>query len=230
MRNMILKQLCLSSSMDTMFDDDKYTILIVDDNEQIIDRLRRKLSDEYNVYYAYNGLDALNTLEVIPRPDVILCDICMEVMGGFEFYKKLLKNKEYHSVPFIFVTGMCSENCTLKALNMGAVDVIEKPFLTGTIKAKLSSIIDIQVSKELEVIENINKYRKLQLQNKQKDLHITPSERKVIDYVLNGCENKEIASLLNIKERTVKFHLGNVYRKCNVQNRIELINFMSGIS
>lgn len=209
------------------FDNQKYTIMIVEDNRQILAALHNALSEDYNVLYAANGVEALQKLETSEVPKLIVSDIIMDRMDGYTFYKKLLKNSKYHRILFIFITARSGHNEKLKALQMGAVDFISKPFHMEELEAKIASLIDTGGA-----IENDSKERREEeKQGKQQELFnyykITPSERKVITHLLTGLQNNEIADELNIKLPTVTFHLRNVYRKCSVQNRVELVNLFN---
>lgn len=204
------------------FEEDNYTVLIVEDNPQLLASIHNELIDDFNVLYGYNGEEALEKLKTEARPDIIVSDIFMDGMDGYTFYKQLLKDSKYHSIPFIFITAKSGPDEKIKALELGAVDFITKPFRIKELKAKISALIDLQVSKKLDFVDNLDEFKQDRMNKLFDQYHITPSERKVILQLLEGKQNKEIAVALNIKEPTVKYHLINIYRKCAVQNRGEV--------
>ena len=86
------------------------------------------LSSDYNIFYAFNGKEALEKIKNMPKPDIIISDIMMDVMDGYEFYTELLKDFNFKSVPFIFLTAKTGIDDRLSGLRKGAVDFITKPF------------------------------------------------------------------------------------------------------
>ncbi|MBN2531273.1 MAG: response regulator [Spirochaetales bacterium] len=60
---------------------------------------------EYNIYYAVNGQEALDKLLSIPKPDIIISDIMMEIMDGHEFFNKIGEKEGYNDIPFIFLSS-----------------------------------------------------------------------------------------------------------------------------
>jgi DNA-binding NarL/FixJ family response regulator len=134
---------------------DKPVLFIVEDNKALLSYLQKKLSDEYNVLYALNGEQALEKIQRIPKPHVIISDIMMDQMDGFTFYDELVKNNICQSVPFIFLTALNTSNDTLNGLSKGAVDYISKPFQISVLKEKIRSHIRIQNALEKENLASL---------------------------------------------------------------------------
>lgn len=209
------------------FDENKYTLVVVENNPQLLASLYNELIGDYNVVYAYNGKEALEKLKTTVRPDIIISDILMDEMDGYTLYKNLLKDSTYHSIPFIFITAKSGPDEKIKALDMGAVDFINKPFRIGELKAKISALINLQVSHKLDFNDNMDTYKQNKMDGLFEQYGITPTERKIILQLLEGKQNKEIAAILGVKETTVKYHLSNVFRKCDVQNRVEVTHIFN---
>lgn len=118
-------------------------VLIVDDTEANIDILVEALSDDYDVSVAMDGETALENLE-IEVPDIILLDIMMPGMDGYEVCSHIKANKEVAEIPIIFLTAMTDINSKAKGFELGAVDYISKPFeileVRARVKTHLSSI------------------------------------------------------------------------------------------
>lgn len=120
--------------------ENKIKILLVDDEEDILEFLTYNLESEgFEVIQACDGIEALEKL--IHKPDVILLDISMPKMDGFEVCSHLRQNPSFSDVPIIFLTARTSEINELKGLNMGANDYVKKPIspklLLARIKANL---------------------------------------------------------------------------------------------
>ena len=116
------------------------TILIVDDTESNVDILVETLADEYEVSVAMSGEDALEILEE-ERPDLILLDIMMPGMDGYEVCRKLKEMEQAKDIPVIFLSAMTEEKEKKKGLLMGAVDFITKPIDPVELKSKIKSVL-----------------------------------------------------------------------------------------
>lgn len=118
-----------------------YTILILDDNN--FDRMiARKLLDTqgYRVIEAESGQAALKILKEDAKPDLILLDLQMPGMDGFEFLDALL-HKESLDIPVIMVSGLDYEHLKIKALKKGADDYIVKPYSQGEFLARIRAVL-----------------------------------------------------------------------------------------
>ena len=105
-------------------------ILLVDDNPKNLQILISYLKNHhYQISIATNGTDALEQVAVV-RPHLILLDIMMPGMDGFEVCVSLKSNPETESIPVIFITAMAENEHKLKGFELGGVDYITKPFGT----------------------------------------------------------------------------------------------------
>ena len=108
------------------------SIMIVDDDEDIRDTLRYLLEDSgYTVVTARNGSDALDRLHEGARPAVILLDLMMPVMDGYQFVTEKVKHAALAPIPIIVVTA--DGNANEKAESIGAVSFLRKPFSLDTV-------------------------------------------------------------------------------------------------
>lgn len=128
---------------------DKYTILVVDDIKENIDVLVGTLKKEYKVIFATSGQKALDIVKT-QSIDLILLDIMMPEMDGFEVCKQLKKTKETAEIPIIFVTADHEVIDEAKGFELGAVDYIHKPIKPVIVKARVKSqLILAHTQKEL---------------------------------------------------------------------------------
>ena len=112
------------------------TILIVDDAEANVDILVDILGEDYEVAVAMDGESALELVHE-EQPDLILLDIMMPGMDGYEVFKRLKDNPATAHIPIIFLTALTEEDDKKKGLGMGEVDYIAKPFQASEIRSKV---------------------------------------------------------------------------------------------
>ena len=106
---------------------DKAKILIVDDSPANIETLNETLENEFDIYFATDGNDALQKVHLL-GPDLILLDIMMPVMDGFEVCRRLKENEQFRDIPVIFITALDQPEDESKGLVLGAADYVTKPF------------------------------------------------------------------------------------------------------
>ncbi|MBF0127955.1 MAG: response regulator, partial [Magnetococcales bacterium] len=106
---------------------EKATILVVDDTPENIDVLSGVLRAEYKVKAALNGAKALRIAGADPRPDMILLDVLMPEMDGYEVCRQLKSRSETAAIPVIFLTCKDGQDDESVGLQMGAVDFVRKP-------------------------------------------------------------------------------------------------------
>ncbi len=116
----------------------KCTVLVVDDTEANIDVLVEALGSEYEVSVAMDGMSALETVNDDP-PDMILLDIMMPDMDGYEFCRRIKSNPKTGGIPIVFITSMSEIQNKTKGFELGAVDYITKPFDVLEVKARVKT-------------------------------------------------------------------------------------------
>jgi len=120
----------------------KYSILIVDDEVSNIIILSDILDEDYDVMVLRDGRDVVDTVES-DMPDLILLDIVMPEMDGYEVIKALKSSKLTKDVPVIFITGLDDIEAEEKGLELGAADYISKPFHAPIVKLRVNNQIKI---------------------------------------------------------------------------------------
>ncbi len=113
-------------------------IMVVDDTEANIDILVETLADDYKVSVAMDGESALEDIK-INYPDLILLDVMMPDMDGYEVCRRLKADPQTRDIPIIFVTAKSEESDETKGLDMGAVDYITKPFSPPIVQARVKT-------------------------------------------------------------------------------------------
>ncbi|MBF0419253.1 MAG: hybrid sensor histidine kinase/response regulator [Magnetococcales bacterium] len=126
-----------------MMGEESAKILVVDDEKTNIDVLVGLLHDSYKVFIAKNGQQALKRARTDPVPDLILLDIIMPEMDGFEVCRHLKSHPETSQIPVIFITGMNNPADETKGLELGAVDFIRKPFVPNVVLARIRTQLEL---------------------------------------------------------------------------------------
>jgi diguanylate cyclase (GGDEF)-like protein len=129
-----------------------YSVLIVDDESLNLLLLNQILSPEYTVFTAKSGTEALSRVEH-DSPDLILLDIMMPDMNGFDVLARLKENPVTKNIPVIIITGLTGEEDEEKGLLLGAVDYITKPFKNAIIRARVGT--HIQILNHIRTIERL---------------------------------------------------------------------------
>ena len=129
-------------------------ILVVDDETSNIDVLCHILRPEYDVIVAKNGRSAMEKT-IKHKPDLILLDVIMPDISGFEVIADLKQSELTRSIPVIFITGLDNIENEEKGLLLGAVDYITKPFINSIVKARVR--IQLQLVEYINTIERMCK-------------------------------------------------------------------------
>ena len=129
--------------MVTSMDESRKTILIVDDSQDNLNVLNRILQDKYFIAQALSGTSALEKAQTLPHPDIILLDIMMPDMDGFEVLQKLKENKDTSNIPIIFVSALTDTGDEARGLELGAVDYIPKPYSVPVVRARVKTHLEL---------------------------------------------------------------------------------------
>ena len=119
-------------------------ILVVDDTPENIHVLVGILEDQYNVLIAASGEKALKIVSIVPDIDMILLDIMMPAMDGYEVCRILKSNEKTAGIPVIFVTALTAVEHEARGLELGAVDYITKPFNPALISARVRNHLELK--------------------------------------------------------------------------------------
>ena len=130
----------------------KKGVLVVDDVTVIRKSLIQALGDEYTYYEAANGQQALDILKTeASQISIIITDVFMPVMDGFELIGNLQENPVYSHIPIIVVTVSEERENEIKALKLGAVDVITKPYDPVSAKHRVKNVLKIAEAERLQM-------------------------------------------------------------------------------
>jgi CheY-like chemotaxis protein len=127
---------------DAMDNDKKNTVLVVDDEKINREILKNILGSDYTVYMAKDGPSTIEMADNL-APDVILLDIIMPDMNGYDVLKILKQNEKTKNIPVIFITGLDSVEDEEKGLALDAVDFIHKPFSAMDVKLRVNKQLQL---------------------------------------------------------------------------------------
>lgn len=204
-------------------------ILIVDDDLTLQSALTRRLQQQgFEVVNATSASEALILFEQ-GAPDVVVSDVLMPQMDGFEFCRRLRAIPSGELVPFIFLSSLGEVESRIHAHTIGADDYLVKPFHPRELIAKINGLIErtekIQAQVERLVKQVRSQTNPSAAMTEPGPLPLTPAEAKVFWEVIQGYTNKQIGERLFISPRTVQTHLSNILSKLSLENRSQLIRF-----
>lgn len=124
---------------------DKQTILVVDDTPDILSLIMELLKNDYNLKLASSPKKALDLLQKKPKIDLILLDVMMPEIDGYEMCNIIKRNPLYVNTPIIFLTALEKVSDIVKGFDCGAVDYITKPFIPDVLKARVKTHVELKV-------------------------------------------------------------------------------------
>lgn len=139
------------------------TILVVDDTEMNLKMAKKVLESKYNIEFAKSGREALDYLKN-KLPDLILLDLIMPEMDGFETYERIKDNRNWKDIPVIFLTAGGDRSCEIKGFRMGAMDFISKPIEPEIMRSRVDRIMEMY-SMKADLIKQVE----IKTQEAQKD-------------------------------------------------------------
>jgi DNA-binding NarL/FixJ family response regulator len=203
-------------------------ILIVDDDTTLRVALERYLLKRgFVVQTAASGMAALTCFQEDPA-DLIVSDILMSEMDGFEFCRRVRASRSGQLVPFIFLSSRSDVEDRVQGHSIGADDYLIKPFEARELLAKIESQLERSRRTHAEIIRLLQQATVLPTPaaaNVPAPLPLTPAEEKVFWEVIQGHTNKQIGEHLFVSPRTVQTHLSNILNKLELDNRSQLVRY-----
>ncbi|HEX5801993.1 MAG TPA: EAL domain-containing protein [Azospira sp.] len=146
------------------------TILVVDDTPENLSVLGELLQSDYDVRVANSGARALQVLAKAPMPDLILLDIMMPDMDGYEVLRRLAANPATRDIPVIFVTALNASADEQRGLELGAVDYISKPIRPAIVLARVHTHLELKRARDRLRHENAWLEAEVERRNRQREL------------------------------------------------------------
>lgn len=193
-------------------------VLLVDDERDVTDALMWLLESVKIQSRAFNSAsDFLAALPRIRGPMCAVLDLRMPEMSGLELQQRLVD--EGYDIPLIFLTAHGDVPAAVNAMQVGAIDFVQKPFNPQAFLASINRIV--RLARERHAQQQSDREFRDQL------ARLSTREAEVLKGLLDGRTSKEIARLLNISPKTVDVHRANVLRKMMVSNVAELVRLLN---
>ncbi len=201
-------------------------VLIVDDDPDIRNVLSLLLNENYSVSEVADGSSALEHLQLHPETDLVILDVMMPGMDGFETCDKL---REFSNVPVLFLTAKSAEKDRISAYSSGGDDFLSKPFSQAELMAKVASLLrrykEYRGKPEAAIaIENLEvDFASHSVKNNGESVSLTDTEYSILEYLLRNRGTTVTASdlyeavwqekFLSGSGNTVMVHVLNLRRK-----------------
>lgn len=195
------------------------TVFLVDDDATVRAALRRGLVAEGFTVRLFESADAFLAGDDPGLPGCLIADVAMPGMSGLEL-QSLLAARGY-SRPIIFITGKGSIPMSVQAMRAGAVTFLPKPVRLGELSAAVREAFERDHRRREEQAERTAVESRLKA--------LTGREREVLELIVVGKLNKQIAAELGAAEKTIKVHRGRVMAKLNVRSVAELVNLTARV-
>jgi FixJ family two-component response regulator len=191
-------------------------IHLVDDDGMVLRALKRLLDAAGYRSRSYGSAE-----EFLARPDphapgCAVVDLCLPGVDGLNLQSKLMEAGD--GLPLIFLTGRGDIASSVRAMKSGAVDFLTKPVEKDSLLAAVSKALELDFLARAVRVDIESFERNLAL--------LTPREREVLEGVVAGRLNKQIAADLNIAEKTIKVHRARVMQKMNVRTTADLVRLV----
>jgi FixJ family two-component response regulator len=191
-------------------------VFVIDDDEAVRKSLKRLLhAADYEAEVFNSAADYL-ARPPHARPSCVIVDVQMPGLNGFELQEALIKRRREEQL--IFITGHGNIPMCAKAMKAGAVDFLPKPFKSRELLKCVEQALD-RSAKQRHREATKNEARRLL------DL-LTPREFEVMQLVITGMLNKQVAGELGVGEKTIKVHRGRVMQKLGVKSVAELLRLV----
>jgi len=192
-------------------------ILIIDDNPKYLADALPLYG--YEVDVATDGLQGIKKLTSDKCfYDMVLLDVMMPNMDGWETLKTIRSNKKLENIPIIMITALNEEQKEISGLKFGADDYVVKPFILPNLLARIEALLR-RSTWQKEKVNNVD----LKFVQEGEIEPLTTREKEILKMVAQGASNNDIAEKLFVREVTVKTHLNSIFKKLKVKSRTQAV-------
>lgn len=211
------------------------TILVVDDDFGT----RLSISDYleisgYTVISAENGQEAIELVDK-HKPHLIVTDIAMPEMDGYDLVKRIRSRPAFRLLPVIFLTAHTAIQSRIRGYQLGCDNYLPKPFELDELGVVIRSLLERSQLIESELRSRVsessagsNGSSSLSSESKavaSPPIDLTEREQQVLDLLTQGCSNVQIGEKLHLSPRTIEKYVSSLLRKTESNNRAELVRF-----
>ena len=189
-------------------------VLLVDDNSKYLKDALPFYG--YEVTVALDGVQPLKELaNESNKFDIVLLDVMMPNMNGWDTLKAIRKNEKTKHLPVIMLTAVNEDQKMVTGLKIGADDYIVKPFVLPNLLARMEAVLRRSI-RQKEISQDV-------IQSQVPIDLLTSKEKEVLKMVAKGECNNQIADKMFVKEVTVKTHINSIFKKLKVANRTQAV-------
>ena len=216
-------------------------VLLVDDEAGLREAVQAYLEDSgFTVEAASNAAEGWDKLQV-STPDVLISDIMMPQVDGYQFLQQVREDPRYKSLPVVFLTARGMTSDRIQGYSAGVDAYLSKPFDPEELVAIVTNLIDRQVSRTPaggdlpDIAAMAKQIEEIKALLTQKGgitktpppirIDFTPREQDVLNRVAEGLMNKEIASRLETSVRNVEKYVSRLFSKTGTNSRTELVRY-----
>ena len=192
---------------------DEATVFLVDDDLASLQALATTVKVVFPRVEAFSSATEFLAAYSPNRPGCLVLDVAMPDMRGLELQRKMIREKV--ALPVVFITGYGNVAMAVEAMQLGAVNFIEKPFREQVLWDSIRKAFDIDAQNRRRAAR-----RK---QAEQRLARLSPGEREVLNLILEGKLNKEIAAELGLSTRTIEDRRAKLMKKMGAKSLAELV-------
>ena len=204
---------------------DPAKILVVDDDAAARETVEALLlPNGYHLLFADSGSRALTMLEA-ESVDLVLCDVMMPDMSGFEVCRRTKDHDQWCLIPVVLITALDGNEDIVEGLESGAEEFLSKPVSGIVLRARVRSMLRVRahydrLRGQAPDLSDLLRARRERLAD---EANLSAREREVLDLLLLGRNHEEIGTVLDISPRTSRFHQANVLQKLGADSRTDLL-------
>lgn len=210
--------------------DNKKTILIVDDLSINIEAIAHTLGDEYNISASQDSVIALKGMS-FEKPNLILLDLYMPEINGFDFCKIIKSSEKFNNIPIIFITSASNSATLSKAFSLGAVDYIKKPISPLEVQARINTHLKLKDAEE--ILKYQNYILEIEVERRTKTIKEKQSEVEEVqkETILRLCFAAELRDKeTGLHIRRIQEYSALLGRKCGLpEEHVNLLHLASAM-
>lgn len=210
----------LEQAIPSSGEEKEYTILIVEDNSDLLEALTHVFSADYQVLTATNGAEALTQVKTA-TPDIVVSDIMMSVMDGLEFCRMVKQDMSICQIPVILLTAKNSPEDRVECYKAGAEGYISKPFEMKVLRARIESLLTRKRKRQEEFLTAP--------QTDTDVLEIAPVDKEFLDYLIGIIQRDFTAVNLDMITQEMALSKSSLYRKMKQLTGLSTSDFISNI-
>jgi DNA-binding NarL/FixJ family response regulator len=217
-------------------------LLLVDDEPGVRESVQAYLeyNNEFQVQVASNANEAWELLQR-EMPDLVISDIMMPQVDGYQFLQKLRDDPRFKALPVVFLTARGMTSDRIQGYTAGCDAYLSKPFDPEELEAMVRNLLERrkvttaassdaskleEIAQEIkEIKEQLGQQTSLVTTPSPIKIELTPREQSVLDLVAEGLMNKEIAARLKTSVRNVEKYVSRLFSKTGTNSRTELVRF-----